>query len=170
MAFLKKFTPRTLLLIAAALSAAALGVALISQYLFGLYPCHLCIIQRYPHIIMLSLIVLLLLVKRQSWHKAGVYLAILLFLSASGIGFYHAGVEKGWLEGPGSCTVSSSGSLTVEELREQILKAPIAFCDEPAFEWMGLTMASLHALYCLFAATLLFLVMKRGKNEPAGIA
>lgn len=163
-------SPRALLILAFCLSGAALLVAILSQYAFGLFPCHLCILQRYPHFAMLGLIFLLLLLKRPAWQKTGFWLCIALFLIAAAIGFYHAGVEKGWLEGPGSCTVSSSASLTVEQLREQILKAPIAFCDEPAFEWMGLTMASLHAIYCLFAVALLCLIRKRGKNGLAGIA
>ncbi len=131
----------SLILLAAAGSAALLLSAWTFQYL-GYAPCKLCIWQRWPHgaAVLIGLAALML---------RGPLLPVLGALAAaltSGVGIYHTGVERGWWEGPTTCTSGAIGGLSPEQLMEQIMNAPLVRCDEVAWQLMGLSMASWNAL------------------------
>lgn len=150
--------PQTLLLVLAAAAAAALGVALISQYVFGLLPCELCIYQRWPlaAIAVLGAAAALLLRgdRNRGLARAAVGACALLFLLDAGIAGFHVGVEQGWWEGTSECTAPSSGAASLEELRAQIMNAPVIQCDEVAFSLFGISMAGYNFLFCLLMTAL----------------
>ena len=75
------------------------------QYVGGLAPCHLCILQRWPHGIAVAL-GLLILVWPRRWLAL---VAGLVVLDGAGIGVYHVGVERGWWQGPTTCTAPAPG-------------------------------------------------------------
>ena len=139
--------PRTqLILLAAAGSAALLAGALAFQYLGGLAPCHLCLLQRYPHAAAVVIGVLALLVPRLTllpWAGA------LAALTTAGIAAYHTGVERHWWEGPSTCTAGSILGLDPKDLLAQIQAAPVVQCDQVAWEMIGLSMASWNMLAAL---------------------
>jgi disulfide bond formation protein DsbB len=131
----------TLIALAAAGSAALLLAAWTFQY-FGYAPCKLCIWQRWPHGAAVAIGVAALLLR-------GPLLPLLGALAAAvtaGVGVFHTGVERGWWEGPSTCTSGSIGGLSPEQLMEQIMAAPLVRCDEVAWELLGLSMASWNAL------------------------
>ncbi|MEP3765136.1 MAG: disulfide bond formation protein B, partial [Marinomonas sp.] len=49
------------------LPTALYGGALISQYGFGLYPCEMCMWQRWPHIAAIILAVLAVILRAKAW-------------------------------------------------------------------------------------------------------
>ncbi|WP_010139327.1 disulfide bond formation protein B [Oceanicola sp. S124] len=131
--------------LAGAGSAALLLGALGSQFLGGLAPCHLCLLQRWPH---LAAIV----IAGAAVATGQRLLALLGALAAAvtaGIGLYHTGVERDIFEGPTSCTSSGTGSVSADQLFDQIMSAPLIRCDEVAFQFLGLSMASWNALLSL---------------------
>ncbi|MFW8636386.1 disulfide bond formation protein B [Cribrihabitans pelagius] len=133
---------RLLILIAAGGSAALLLGALGFQYIGEMAPCKLCYWQRYPHaaaagIGVLALALPLLVLP---------YLGALAALATAGIGAYHTGVERGWWEGPGTCTSGPVGGLSPDQLMEQIMAAPLVRCDDVPWELFGLSMASWNAI------------------------
>ncbi|PJE26861.1 Disulfide bond formation protein DsbB [Pseudooceanicola antarcticus] len=131
--------------LAGAGSAALLLGALGSQFIGGLAPCHLCLLQRWPH---LAAIV----IAGAAVATGQRLLALLGALAAAvtaGIGIYHTGVERDIFEGPTSCTSSSTGSVSADQLFDQIMAAPLIRCDEVAFEFLGLSMASWNAVLSL---------------------
>ena len=65
---------------------------------------------------------------------------------ASGLGLYHTGVERGWWEGPTTCTSGPVGAVSPEDLLNQILAAPLVRCDDVAWQMWGLSMASWNAI------------------------
>ncbi|AUQ74303.1 disulfide bond formation protein B [Phaeobacter piscinae] len=141
---------RFLILIATVGSAALLLGAFGFQYLGEMAPCKLCIWQRYPHgaavvIGMLALMVPMLMLP---------YLGALAALTTAGIGAYHTGVERGWWEGPNSCTSGPIGNLSSEDLMQQIMSAPLVRCDDVPWELFSLSMASWNAIASLFLAVL----------------
>lgn len=134
---------RTLILLAAAGSAALLLGAWGFQYIGEMPPCKLCIWQRYPHgaAVLIGLIALAL-PNLRFLPLAGAAAAA----ATAGIGVYHAGVERGLWEGPTSCTSGSISGLTAEELMNQIMAAPLVRCDDIPWEMLGLSMAGWNAL------------------------
>ena len=123
-------------------SVALLLGALAFQYLGGLAPCHLCILQRWPHGIAIALGLLLL-----AWpHRFLATLAGLVVLAGAGIAIYHVGVEQGWWAGPTSCTAPAPGGMSSSDLLDQILDTPVVLCDQVAWSLWGISMAGWNAI------------------------
>ena len=138
-------TPKSLGMTAAAGSAALLLGAFVFQAL-GYAPCAMCIWQRYPHAIAIGMGALLLF--------ALPILPILIIgalsvLSTSALGVFHTGVERGWWEGPSSCTSGSVTGLSTDDLMDQIMSAPLVRCDEIAWSLWQISMAGWNALLSL---------------------
>ena len=136
-------TKKTLIFIATTGSAVLLLGAWGFQYLGGFAPCKMCIWQRYPHGVAIVLGVL-------AFTFPGIrplpLLGALAAATTAGVGFYHAGVEQGWWEGPSTCTSGDIGGLSAEELMNQIMSAPLARCDEIPWEMFGISMAGWNGL------------------------
>ncbi|MEI4487329.1 disulfide bond formation protein B [Frigidibacter sp. MR17.14] len=141
---------------------AALGSALLLAGAFGFQlagypPCHLCWLQRYPHFVAAGLGIVLLVVPSR-WIMA---LGALAALTTAGLGLFHTGVERGWWEGPTTCTSGGISGLSVQDLMAQIDGAPLIRCDEVAWQLAGLSMASWNALFSLLLAVLWILAFRR---------
>lgn len=145
-------TGKQLGMLAAEGSAVLLLAAFVFQAL-GYAPCAMCIWQRYPHAVAIG---------------AGVFLAIglapLVFLAIGAasaattavIGVYHTGVERDWWQGPTSCTGSGLdlSNLTGSDLLPSASSGPsnLVMCDEVAWEFLTLSMASWNALWSVVLA------------------
>lgn len=135
---------KQLALIAAAGSALLLAGAFGFQFIGGLAPCKLCLWQRWPHAAAVLIGAVALFVPRV-WVMA---LGALAALATGGLGLYHTGVERGWWEGPTSCTGSGSAldGLSGAELLNFDAAPAVVMCDQVAWEMLGLSMASWNAL------------------------
>lgn len=142
-------------MLALAGSAGLLLGALAFQYIGGMAPCALCIWQRWPHLV--ALVAGAGLMLPGPWAVLGA-----MGTAGSGvIGVYHTGVERGWWEGPSSCT--SGGDLSgqsAQELLDQIMAAPVVRCDEVPWEMLGLSMASWNAVLSFGLAGLWLLSLR----------
>ncbi len=156
---------RLSLFIFAAISAGALAIAFISQYAYGLQPCELCIYQRIPFAIVITLGVIGILLgnTKPNVGKASIALIALTFAANTVIAFYHTGVERKWwpsfLEG---CTIPEmKGNIT--DVLAQIAATPAVRCDE--IPWtdpvIGLSMANYNVLVCLALAIAALYALKR---------
>jgi len=142
-------TRNTLVLLAAGGSAALLAAAFAFQHLGGLAPCTLCLWQRWPHAAAVLLGVAALALPGRLLPVLGAGAA----LATAGIGAYHAGVERGWWEGPQACAGGAPvGAMSVEDLTAQIMAAPLVRCDEVAWALGGISMAGWNALASLALA------------------
>ncbi|MEL6643681.1 MAG: disulfide bond formation protein B [Pseudomonadota bacterium] len=154
-------TRKTMILLAAGGSVALLLAAWGFQYLGGLAPCAMCIWQRWPH-------VAAAVIGPVAAITAGPLLPLLGALSATtsgGIGVYHTGVERGWWDGPSTCTSSPVDGLSTEELMNQILTAPLVQCDQVAWEMLGLSMASWNAIVSLGFAGLWLIAARQTSGD-----
>ncbi len=144
-----RYTP----LLMAFIALSALGMALMSQYVFGLKPCNLCILQRYPYgiVIVLGLVAFLL---SCAFKKSSVLIMVLMgitFLANSVIAFYHSGVELKWwksfLEGCNAPDLSGD----IKDLMARIeADTEVVRCDkipwaDPIF---NLSMANYNVIFC----------------------
>jgi disulfide bond formation protein DsbB len=146
-----KITTKHLLILLSFYSALALAGAYVSQYFFGLQPCILCLYQRVPFflVIFISLIGVFFL-HGEKIQKYLIFTCLAVLLANAGIAGYHTGVEKKIFKGPTTCVGGDlNQAQTLEELDEMIKKSRIVKCSEPAFVFLGLSMASWNMLYCL---------------------
>ena len=156
-------TPTVLLLVLFA-SVFSLAFAFISEYGFGLKPCELCIFQRIPFVLAIPFALLGLWKKR--W-GIGIALFIgLLFLINSGIAGYHAGVEQHWFPGPDACTDQPPVvPLTMEQILEKLKQAPLVACDQPQWDFYGITMAAMNAVWSFLLALSTFVAMHKIRKK-----
>ncbi|WP_245749712.1 disulfide bond formation protein B [Palleronia marisminoris] len=141
------------------LAAAGSAALLLGAYTFqalGYAPCKLCLWQRWPHGVAILVGVVAIFYARAVTAVVGALAA----LTTAGFGIYHTGVERGWWEGPSSCSgggdlsgLSGADMLSTETLDKVVM------CDEVAWAFAGLSMASWNAvasfaLACIWAAAL----------------
>ena len=150
-------TRTRLILLAAGGSAALLLGALAFQYLGGLPPCKLCYWQRYPHVAAVVIGALALAIQGRLLPLLGGLAA----LGTAGVGVYHTRVERGWWEGPSSCTSGSVTGLSTDDLMDQIMSAPLVRCDDIAWEMFGLSMASWNAIIAIGLALIWLAAARR---------
>ena len=115
------------------------------QYIGGLAPCPMCIWQRWPHAIAVLIAVLAVLSVVRVFNLAGA----LALLVGAGIGFYHAGVERGLFEGPDTCTSGPIENQSTDALLDSIMNAPLVRCDEIAWSFAGISMAGWNGIVSL---------------------
>jgi disulfide bond formation protein DsbB len=139
-------TSRLLILLASAGSAAALLGAFAFQYIGGLAPCHLCILQRWPHAAAVLIGVVALVMNRGALARFLPIGGAIAAAVTAGYGVYHTGVERGWWAGPDTCTSGPIDGVSAEDLLGQIMAAPLIRCDEVAWSMAGLSMASWNAV------------------------
>ena len=149
-----------LIILAMAGSLAVLGGAFAFQYIGGLAPCHLCLLQRWPHGAAVAIGLLALAIPGRLLPLAGAAAA----LTTAGIGIYHTGVERLWWAGPTSCSAGSIAGLDVKDLLDpSIVVAPVVRCDEVAWQMLGLSMASWNVVVSLGLA-LIWLMAARSRR------
>jgi disulfide bond formation protein DsbB len=130
----------------AVVSAGALGLALISQYGFDLWPCELCYYQRAPYAgtLALGLLGLMPAVDGPS-RRLIVAIAAGLFVLNAGIAGYHVGVEQRWWEGPSACQ-GQILDLSPADLLAAVNQPGRTGCEDVAFSVLGISMAGYNAL------------------------
>lgn len=157
-------TYRQAVLIAAGGSAALLLGAWGFQYLGGLAPCKMCIWQRWPH----GAAALIGVIALAFPHRILALAGMLAALTTSGIGMFHAGVERGWWEGPSSCTGSGSGltGLSGNDLLSLDAVPALVMCDQISWQLLGLSMAGWNALIAFALAGIwAFAAAKAGRHS-----
>jgi len=136
----------------------ALGSALASQYWGGLYPCVLCIYQRYAYGAAMALAAVAFLV---AGSPAGRRLALiatgLAFAADCAIAAFHVGVEQKWWQGTAECHAPQlPENATVEQMREILLNTQFAACDRVPWDLFGISIAGFNVLATALLAALSF--------------
>lgn len=149
-------TRKQLILIAAGGSAVLLLGAFSFQML-GYPPCKLCLWQRWPHgaAIAVGILASLTAIRWLPW------LGALAAATTGAIGVYHAGVEQGWWLGPTTCTSGDATSGSTEDLLGRIMTAPLVRCDDIAWSFAGLSMASWNAILSFALAAIWIAAARR---------
>ncbi|WP_425452368.1 disulfide bond formation protein B [Roseovarius spongiae] len=137
-------------------SAALLLGAFAFQHLGGLPPCKLCLWQRWPHAAALLIGAAALMTRGAALPLLGALAA----LATAGVGAYHTGVERGWWEGPASCSGGGAG-LDPGSLLSMDAPTNVVMCDEVAWQMAGLSMASWNMLASLALAVLWVMAARR---------
>jgi disulfide bond formation protein DsbB len=147
------FPPSSVPWLATGAALAALCVAWLAQYGYGLAPCELCYWQRYGYWTAIALgVVAILQPARTARRTVALWLLTLAFLATAAIAIFHVGVEQKWWQGLATCTGQIAPGMSAEELENAIMNAPIVRCDEPAWTMFGISMAGYNILYALALA------------------
>ena len=136
--------------------ALLLGGAYVGQYGFDLYPCEMCLWQRWPHFAAIALALVSTFARPR---------AVWLALAAGGIlisgliGGFHAGVEYGWWEGLTAC--ASGVDLAGRDPLEAIMDAPIIRCDAAPWSFVGISLAGWNFLISVATSLTIFALLAR---------
>ena len=149
------------ILICGAISASLYAGALWFQYVGGFVPCNLCLWQRWPHIIIVLIVVIAFFVRMPRL----VLMAIAITAATSVIlATYHAGVEWQLWSGPEGCTASLTSGDDLTSLTDSLLTTPVVRCDQLAWSFLGLSMAGWNSLFSLDICLIALICLLQGKK------
>lgn len=148
----------------ALIAFAALCVAWIAEFGFGLEPCILCLYQRVPFyiVVALGLIGFVASFKTEKFAPWIMGLIGITFLLNAALAIYHTGVERLWwkshFEG---CAVPDLGS-DPSNILAVLEQTQAARCDEIAWSdpILDLSMANYNIPFCLGLAIIAFISVK----------
>ncbi|WP_083901153.1 disulfide bond formation protein B [Azospirillum sp. B4] len=143
-------------------SAGALATALLSQYVGGLHPCEFCMWQRWAYVA--AIVALLPGLANPRLRTPSLVLGGLALLAGAAIAAFHAGVEQHWWQGFTTCSSSLSKTLTLDQLREQLMAAPLVRCDEAQWSFHGITMAAFNFPVSLALGLVAWTAARAGHN------
>ncbi len=131
-------------------SAAMLATAHAFETFGHMSPCELCLKERTVYWVAgglaLAFMVLVRLAGGARWRQATCWVLALAFLASAGLAAYHAGVEWKFWPGPESCT--GAGKVDLKALQDMLAGKPqnLVRCDQPAWIFLGLSMAGWNAV------------------------
>lgn len=160
---------RVTLALSALAAAAALGVALASEWWGGLVPCALCLLERWPYRIAIGLGLVGLILPREMAKLAG-WLLVLTILAAAVLALVHVGVEQGFWPSPlPECAAPHFSGGTIAQRLASMPLRPSKPCDAPTFLVSGLplSMAAMNLIYALVFAAILTMFLWRSRRTDA---
>ncbi|MGE5547781.1 MAG: disulfide bond formation protein B [Solirubrobacterales bacterium] len=155
---IRKIPSHLVALFVLAVSVVALALAFVAEYGFGLKPCILCLTQRVPFAVAGALATLALLSPRFAVRRVLLGAAALGFLINSGIAVYHVGVEQKWWAS--SCAKAET-AIDLTDLAGAMNRPVEVRCDEPAWQWHGITMATLNIFFSGGLALVTLVLVRR---------
>jgi disulfide bond formation protein DsbB len=161
-------TPRSFAVFVLVTSTAVLGTALLSQYVGGLAPCELCLLQRWPWRVAIVVSLVAALVGSRPALPWVALLLALVFAASGVLAFYHVGVEQHWFAGPAACTASATVATTLDEMKRQILGTPAVLCDRVQWSLFGVSLAGWNLLGSLVMAAVCTAAFSRTRPGAAG--
>lgn len=131
---LEKVTARQVSQILLLLCLGFVLFAIFCEYWFKIKPCSLCYYERY---VFMAIAFVGLLGRIRP--MPALYLQSFLLAVGAALTFYHIGVEHHWWQAPTSCGGGSLAVNSVEELKRQVMNAPIVRCDKPGWIIFGVS-------------------------------
>lgn len=158
-----KLNIRNLLLFLVFTSIAPLIAVYIAEFGFGLAPCELCLWQRKPFFIIIFLTIFaLFFASKPKLQKTIIILCVMAIFTNFVIAIYHFGVEKKIFTGLAGCSGGNLNEITdLEELKLALKETAVVKCDEPAFEFLKVSMAGWNAIYNFLLLLTLFFIRIR---------
>ncbi|MZR29967.1 disulfide bond formation protein B [Sneathiella litorea] len=147
-------------------SVGALGTVFIAQYVFDLWPCVLCLYQRWPYAAVIVISLAGLAFRKR--YGAGPFLMLCAvgFAVTAAIGGYHVGVEQGWWEGTAECVGNTAQASSLQDLKAKIMSTPIVRCNDVAWSLFGISMAGYNVIAAVILSVFsLFAALSSFKNK-----
>ena len=129
------------------ISIVALASAFFIEHVLKHQPCNLCILERIPYLLALTIIVLNYKFTRLEKHF--ILLLILIFLAATILSLYHLGIEQGFIEESLVCDLKNgSNLLSKEDILRQLQEKNVS-CKDVTFKIFGLSLTSYNVIISL---------------------
>jgi disulfide bond formation protein DsbB len=144
-------------------SAAIVGTALGSQYLGGLQPCELCLLERWPYY--LAIVVAAFGFAARGHHTPrffAMWLIVLLFAASTCLAAYHVAVEQHWIAGPTACTGGLGQVSSPDQLLKMLQERQPVQCDVVQWSIFGISLAGLNLIASLLLLIYGFVMARRG--------
>jgi disulfide bond formation protein DsbB len=135
-------------------SAATIAGAWMFQFA-GYEPCHLCLLQRWPHYALIAIAALSLLALQPGLQGPALKVLGVVMIGSAIFGAYHAGVEWKFWPGPSTCTGTGALSTGLPDLTK-----PVVMCDDAALRIFGVSLAGWNAVISAALATVAFTARK----------
>lgn len=149
------------------MSVLALTFAYILE-LFDIYPCRLCLYQRYVYYGLIIMTISIISSKNRLkkilyFIEYSIYL--LLFIGIS-IGIFQLLIENHIINYESSCTTTVGNISSPEELFESINSKDLVACDVPQIEVLNLSLSGWNVLYMIVILYISLLIMyKKEKTK-----
>jgi disulfide bond formation protein DsbB len=128
-------------------SIIALVSAFFIEYVLGHQPCNLCILERFPYLI--AIIIIIFNYKFSQFEKFFILLLIIIFLIGTILSLYHLGIEQGFIQESLVCDLKNgSNLLSKEEILKQLQEKNVN-CKDVTFKVFGLSLTSYNILISL---------------------
>ena len=135
------------------ISLIALISAFFIEYSLGHKPCNLCLIQRIPYGLSITLISLNFILKEKE--KFIILLLILIFSFSFLLSFYHYGIEQGFFEESAVCGIkNASDIISKEEILKQLQEITVS-CKDVTFRIFGFSLTTFNIFISLIFIILL---------------
>jgi len=159
---MSKQSNNVLLIFILAIISLTIISALIIQYWLGHEPCKLCIYERIPYFLSILLLIKILLFKK--YEKITLFILFLIFIASAVLAFYHFGIEQGFFSESFVCKAGDTGTLSKEQLLEQLNKNSIS-CKDVSFKVLGLSLAIINTILSIILSIIfLKLFLNYAKN------
>ena len=126
------------------ISVFALASAFFIEHVLGHQPCNLCILERVPYLLAITIIVLNF--KFVQYEKYFLLILILIFLAATILSLYHLSIEQGLIKESLVCDLKNgSNLLSKDEILKQLKEKNVS-CKDVTFKILGLSLTSYNIL------------------------
>tara|TARA_B100000524_G_C23484513_1_gene311029 strand:- start:44 stop:532 length:489 start_codon:yes stop_codon:yes gene_type:complete len=132
--------------------------AYILEFFYNFPPCKLCIYQRVPYFLIITVCFFSFFAKYKNIHF---YIIFFLLFSSLLVALFHSLVERGLVEYNSGCTSSVDSFENIDDLRNHLDAVPITKCDEILFSLMGFSLANINVIIS-FGLVLLNIYFIRG--------
>jgi disulfide bond formation protein DsbB len=144
-------------------SAAIVGTALGSQYLGGLSPCELCLLERWPYYLAIIVAAFGFAARGHSTPRFfAMWLIVLLFAASTFLTAYHVAVEQHWIAGPTACTGGLGQASSPEQLLKMLQERQPVQCDVVQWSILGVSLAGLNLIASVVLLVYGFVMARRG--------
>ncbi len=128
-------------------SIVALVSAFFIEYILGHQPCNLCILERFPYLI--AIIIILFNYRFSQFEKFFILLLTTIFSIGTILSLYHLGIEQGFVQESLVCDLKSgSNLLSKDEILKQLQQKNVN-CKDVTFKIFGLSLTSYNILMSL---------------------
>ena len=128
-------------------SIVALVSAFFIEYILGYQPCNLCILERFPYLI--AIIIILFSYKFSQFEKIFILLLTIIFAIGTILSLYHLGIEQGFVQESLVCDLKSGSNLiSKDEILKQLQQKNVN-CKDVTFKIFGLSLTSYNILMSL---------------------